>query len=601
MKYWAFISYNAGDQKTAEVLHRALETYKLPAHLVGQPGGAGPIPSDLKPVFIDRSELRGASSVHGEILPALKESRALIVLCSPGAAVSGWVDQEVREFQALGRHDRVFPVVVDGGPRGVVKDVFPLPLRRVRNADGSITEIEPLAADLKKDGFNNTRLKLIAGILGLDFDALKQRDQIRKRKRALSQAALTLIALAAISLGYVAMVDRGSPGSYLAGDQIRRYLDRYDLSIFRPAASAARIAETLRDVRREWVALNLMEFNTAGQVFREESPGGRIGGVWIVGQNLSGVAAAPEATPADLKRATERMEDPFKPGRAVIDEKGVNYGWLWYKLEHPQAENSLWAVIALSEFLVRPGALTADERKRFIEHLRFSEEAASLYYGDGGWMHFPNQKNRALYSLYTSVIGLEALLSAQKATGDWPGHDLRQMIAATSRYLLTTYDAAPEGHEVPGWRGTQQAPDVSPNAALTLLAYSALLRATQANPDLVRIPPGMLADIAARVAEFEADSLKLTTTDEDRVRASFVDVEGREQNKEYPWKLMRYPYAVACAQAWLAHLQSQRAGSEDIVAARRVLGKLVSHMKALGDARGDFYRAEALWILDRIQ
>ena len=43
-KYRAFISYSHRDRKRAEWLHKAIERYRVPNTLVGQPGRDGPIP-----------------------------------------------------------------------------------------------------------------------------------------------------------------------------------------------------------------------------------------------------------------------------------------------------------------------------------------------------------------------------------------------------------------------------------------------------------------------------------------------------------------------------------------------------------------------------
>ena len=54
---------------------------------------------------------------------------------------------------------------------------------------------EPIAADLRdnKDGRLRAFLKIVAGILGVDFDALYQREKRRKRKRALALAAAAAV------------------------------------------------------------------------------------------------------------------------------------------------------------------------------------------------------------------------------------------------------------------------------------------------------------------------------------------------------------------------------------------------------------------------
>src|SRR5262249_19683139 len=131
----------------------------------------------------------------------------------PKAAASQWVDQEVRIFKSLGREDRVLCLIVDGEPNAAahpelgLQECFPEAVRFWVDSDRRITEIptEPIAADARKgkDGKRNAILKILAGILGVSFDDLKQRDQERReRQRQIQFAALlTLVAVFAV-LGY---------------------------------------------------------------------------------------------------------------------------------------------------------------------------------------------------------------------------------------------------------------------------------------------------------------------------------------------------------------------------------------------------------------
>jgi hypothetical protein len=170
LRYWAFISYSHHDQKVAHWLHGTLESYRIPRALVNRPIGDITIPRRLIPVFRDRDELPSTSDLTKTIREALAASRALIVICTGHAAASKWVNEEVRLFQAMGRSDRIFPVLVDGEPH----ECFPPALRLVVGPEGTVSNerAEPLAADLRPtgDGRANAPLKLIAGILGIGFD-----------------------------------------------------------------------------------------------------------------------------------------------------------------------------------------------------------------------------------------------------------------------------------------------------------------------------------------------------------------------------------------------------------------------------------------------
>jgi hypothetical protein len=115
-RYWAFISYSQRDEAWAKRLHKFLETYRIPRPLVGRELDGEKIPRRLIPIFRDRDELPGNPDLGAKINDALNASRSLIVICSPSAASSLWVEREISTFKSMGRGRRVFPLVVAGEP-----------------------------------------------------------------------------------------------------------------------------------------------------------------------------------------------------------------------------------------------------------------------------------------------------------------------------------------------------------------------------------------------------------------------------------------------------------------------------------------------------
>jgi len=198
-KYRAFISYSHRDEKWAAWLHTALETYRIPKALVGETTTFGVIPARLAPVFRDRDELASATDLGEVLTQALRDSAYQIVICSPAAARSRWVGEEVLAFKRLGRSDRVLCLIVDGEPNagGGQDEAFPEAVRYKVGADGVLGRepAEPIAADVRpgKDGRANARLKIIAGMLGVGLDVLKQREQARRQRR------LGVVAAAAVA------------------------------------------------------------------------------------------------------------------------------------------------------------------------------------------------------------------------------------------------------------------------------------------------------------------------------------------------------------------------------------------------------------------
>ena len=202
-KYRAFISYSHADEKWARWLHRSLETYRLPRRLVGQDTEFGPVPEKFAPVFRDRDELATATDLGSTLTAALEQSACQIVICSPTAAKSRWVNEEILAFKRLGRSRRIFALIVAGEPGASAKpdqaelECFPPALIHEIGADGQLTSVrsEPIAADARpqKDSKTDALLKLIAGMLGIGLDDLKRRE-VRRRQRRLFAIATASVA-----------------------------------------------------------------------------------------------------------------------------------------------------------------------------------------------------------------------------------------------------------------------------------------------------------------------------------------------------------------------------------------------------------------------
>ena len=212
-KYRAFLSYSHRDAKWGAWLHKSLESYRPPKQLIGTVTARGPVPKRLAPLFRDREELATATDLGTVINEALAQSACQIVICSPCAARSKWVNEEILAFKRLGREDRIFCLIVAGEPNAsddpahADEECFPPALRYRLGADGELSSVrgEPIAADARpgKDGRGNAKLKLIAGLLGVGFDGLRQREQ-RRRQRQLFAIASGAIAGMVLTSGLAA-------------------------------------------------------------------------------------------------------------------------------------------------------------------------------------------------------------------------------------------------------------------------------------------------------------------------------------------------------------------------------------------------------------
>ncbi len=214
-KFEAFISYRHGgqDERWARWLHSALETYRVPKHLITR----GLPRRRIGRCFLDVQELSASANLSQEIEAALRQSRYLIVICSPRTPESRWVDREVQLFRQWGRHDRILALLVEGEPdQSFPKSLQEAPANAPVDSSAGNATIEPLAADARHIRHGSLRtirklalLRLAAVLLGVSFDELRQREQQRQARRLM----LTISVLLAISitfafLGILATVEK---------------------------------------------------------------------------------------------------------------------------------------------------------------------------------------------------------------------------------------------------------------------------------------------------------------------------------------------------------------------------------------------------------
>jgi hypothetical protein len=186
MTYDAFISYSHKDMRWGRWVQEHLERYRLPKDLQPDSGAAR---KSLR-VFRDQTDLAGT-----ELQPALQRemerSRYLIVICTPAAAASRWVNEEIRYFSSLGRQDRVIPFVVEGEPNSDREELecFPPALR-------SETAEELMGVSIREIGTNKAFLKAVSILLGIRFNRLVDREKKRRRRRMLGITAAAVIVAA---------------------------------------------------------------------------------------------------------------------------------------------------------------------------------------------------------------------------------------------------------------------------------------------------------------------------------------------------------------------------------------------------------------------
>lgn len=180
-KYFAFISYKREDEEWAIWVHHELENYHLPISLNERPD----LPSEFRPIFRDIDELK-AGSLTEQIHSALASSNYLIVICSPNAAKSEWINKEIIDFIEIGRQKgvdnilNIFPFIVDGRPHSAnpSEECFPDAILKLSG------EQERIGGNVNETGRDMAFVKVLSGMLpSVDFAELWNRYELDKAEQ----------------------------------------------------------------------------------------------------------------------------------------------------------------------------------------------------------------------------------------------------------------------------------------------------------------------------------------------------------------------------------------------------------------------------------
>lgn len=192
--YYAFISYQRKDEKWAKWLQRKLENYKLP--VANAKGSSDKKSKYIRPVFRDKTDLT-AGPLPDALKEALQQSRYLIVICSPNAVESPWVNEEIETFTKAGRTEYVIPFIVDGEPysKDDAKECFPDAIKAIPK------DKEPLGVNINESGKERAFIRTVAYMLNVKFDELWNRfDRHRRKIRNIIVACLAFLALLAFGI-----------------------------------------------------------------------------------------------------------------------------------------------------------------------------------------------------------------------------------------------------------------------------------------------------------------------------------------------------------------------------------------------------------------
>ena len=204
----AFISYSRTDKAFASALERALEAYVLPKD-------AG---RRRLRIFRDEEDFTG-TEYYGALEQHLTSSNCLIVVCSPAARASRFVNEEIAAFASTQGADRIIPVIVAGIPDNEARAedererAFPDALLQCMRMPLAISyqHFNPARHRIQKGAYQAAWFSLLANIVGLSRDEIEQRERKRQaRVRNYSIAALLGLTTVLSALSIWALAERNT-------------------------------------------------------------------------------------------------------------------------------------------------------------------------------------------------------------------------------------------------------------------------------------------------------------------------------------------------------------------------------------------------------
>jgi WD40 repeat protein len=204
----AFISYSRKDEDFARVVEKQLEKYVAPE-------GLG-LESRHTRVFRDEEDLTG-TDYYNAIEKHLGKSGKLIIICSPYARASQFVNDEISRFVAARGSEGLIPILYRGRPNNECGPnnedaAFPQALCDALAMPLAVDYLgfDPKQDKFTKDRFANAWYTLLSNVFDRSRSEIEQRDQKRQRRKFRIAASITGAVMASLAaLAILAWVQRG--------------------------------------------------------------------------------------------------------------------------------------------------------------------------------------------------------------------------------------------------------------------------------------------------------------------------------------------------------------------------------------------------------
>jgi len=175
-KYYALICYSRKNSLAANFLRERMKHFKVPVEKVDKMY-LPPEKYYMGPMFQDKMDLDVSEQDFSEnIKKAIEDSRYLIVLCSPEAASSQWVETEIKYFLESHNNDKslIVPIILAGTPgSGDEKECLPPQLREETFTSRNLPCMIASGGERKLDGWENGWIQAASYMLHVKPDILR--------------------------------------------------------------------------------------------------------------------------------------------------------------------------------------------------------------------------------------------------------------------------------------------------------------------------------------------------------------------------------------------------------------------------------------------
>jgi hypothetical protein len=260
-KYDAFISYSRKNQAFAQKLEQSLENYK--------PEKSLSVPQRHIEIFRDHEDFTGGD-YHKSLQKNLMDSSKLIVICSPEARASQYVNDEIKRFIDARGPECVIPILFSGIPNNEAKAgqeaemAFPVELCNAIEIPLAVNFLGFDAArdKINKGIFTSSWYTVLADIYGLSRSEMEQREKRRRaRSRRIALGVLSGSMMILTMLLIFALVSRSQAVSAREAEREQKEVAenaKKEADVQRDDAIKAR-NETKSALDRETDARNLAE------------------------------------------------------------------------------------------------------------------------------------------------------------------------------------------------------------------------------------------------------------------------------------------------------------------------------------------------------